>query len=478
MAFVTDTDLAATGAGQGAAMVGFIQNGTGAAPRIAMEKLRETVSVEDFGVVGDGVADDTAELQAALAAMAAGQALDLGTGKTFRISATLIFAKPIVILGGAKEQSKFLFAANGEYTDLGGGLGKVAMLFPHPDISIPVPSGANATRSRLQGFTVEMEEAGPSDLRGIVLNAPCYLSEVDVNAFGRAGFSIIAGDSTPLDGNANGSTLTNCTAMDNGGHGFETLGSDASQCRFDACRAFANGGWGFYEGGFLGNLYLSCEADNNAGGGFGADNSMPNTTVYLFCYAEINQNPLFSVNTRSLLLSCSPYAGANEDSGFVLAGLPSGDGYSARALTFAENAAVANVQGAGVSPGPFTRVGKNGFEHLPYAEASCRLQIRSLASTNYIDIYNDDTAVISFPQKTIVAGNISYKRPFMPNGFVVGPDAACGFLGAGTTSPVSGSFAAGGIWLHSQPIAGGHVGWVCVTGGSPGTWKAFGAIEP
>jgi hypothetical protein len=60
---------------------GFIQAGTGAVQRTVESKLQDVVSVKDFGAVGDGVADDTAAIQATLDSGAANVVIPSGTYK-------------------------------------------------------------------------------------------------------------------------------------------------------------------------------------------------------------------------------------------------------------------------------------------------------------------------------------------------------------------------------------------------------------
>jgi hypothetical protein len=69
----------------GASRVGFLQQGAGAVGRTLQDRGKDWVSVKDFGAVGDGVADDTAAIQAAINAH---KALYLPIG-TYKITATL-----------------------------------------------------------------------------------------------------------------------------------------------------------------------------------------------------------------------------------------------------------------------------------------------------------------------------------------------------------------------------------------------------
>lgn len=70
-------------------------------------------------------------------------------------------------------------------------------------------------------------------------------------------------------------------------------------------------------------------------------------------------------------------------------------------------------------------------------------------------------------------------RPFIPYGAVV-PNAFWMELGNvvmyGSGPPGSGTYAQGMRVLNSAPAAAGNIGWVCTTGGTPGTWKTYGAI--
>lgn len=47
----------------------------------------------------------------------------------------------------------------------------------------------------------------------------------------------------------------------------------------------------------------------------------------------------------------------------------------------------------------------------------------------------------------------------------------------GSAAPTSGTYKLGDRVINTVPSASGNIGWVCVTAGTPGTWKEFGTIE-
>lgn len=92
------------------ANVAFKQTGIGSVSRSVESKLNESVSVKDFGAVGDGVTDDTAAIQAAIASVNATGGTVLFPVGTYLITGTLnIQANGIILQGKSTTGSKLLF---------------------------------------------------------------------------------------------------------------------------------------------------------------------------------------------------------------------------------------------------------------------------------------------------------------------------------------------------------------------------------
>lgn len=47
----------------------------------------------------------------------------------------------------------------------------------------------------------------------------------------------------------------------------------------------------------------------------------------------------------------------------------------------------------------------------------------------------------------------------------------------GAIAPTTGTWARGDLVFNAQPSSGGPVGWVCTAAGAPGTWRSFGTIS-
>jgi len=95
---------AAFAASSGSSLVGYIQGSTGSVATTVQAKLRESVSVADFGATGNGTTDDTAAIQAAINSGANKIYLPAGRYRTTQtIKAISTQAAPLYIYGeGAK----------------------------------------------------------------------------------------------------------------------------------------------------------------------------------------------------------------------------------------------------------------------------------------------------------------------------------------------------------------------------------------
>lgn len=104
----TDATRAVHPAGLAAALT-FTQDGTGAKPRSYDSKFKDTVSVKDFGAVGDGKADDTAAFTAALAASTA---VRIPANFDMRITSRITLTSSKAIYGEDPKTSKIFIDAN------------------------------------------------------------------------------------------------------------------------------------------------------------------------------------------------------------------------------------------------------------------------------------------------------------------------------------------------------------------------------
>lgn len=106
--------------------------------------------------------------------------------------------------------------------------------------------------------------------------------------------------------------------------------------------------------------------------------------------------------------------------------------------------------------------------------------LSGLIAANYIDAADTYPIYVDGPTTGVIVGAntliTSGSAPASGTQIVGAGYLGYGLVLSGTAAPTTGNWAVGTIVYNTTPTAGGTIGFVCTTAGSPGTWKTFGAI--
>lgn len=457
-------------------------------------KLREYVSVKDFGAKGDGVTDDTAAIQAAL-----------------NSNGNVYFPEGTYIVEGLTTTIK-------------------NHIFGYATLKLK----ANATsdyvlkvtqnQSIVENITIDGNRSGHSSYSGrgeglIISGSNCRVDNV-------------TSSNTPIGGNAdafvvlpgaNNNVISNCQSVSAGYAGLRNRGDYTIVQNFKATQweskgiVCSNAAYLFIVDGAelsstlansaMSNLLIDPDINGNVQN-FVCRNvytSGPNNTtagnctkiayvtnaVYENCRFESTAavNNLSGIrvqnNNSSLRLINCHFSSLIEldvaTDELIIDGCTIGDANGPQLLRGIEDINTARVV---IKDSNFNRA-TSSYIRLELAGQYCSVDNCTFTG----DATTTNTATVFGPSYTFNPGFIYFgdnnKRVNMATS-LTGTSSRDIQLGLGNgairdnhraaAEPTVGDWLRGDIVYNSTPSAGGTVGWVCVTSGTPGTWKAFGTI--
>jgi hypothetical protein len=257
------------------------------------ELYGRTVSVKDFGAVGDGVTDDSDEIIAAIASDARviyfhpgtyilSKCLNLTTMVTLVGSTGYREGKPPSILQFANGCCGIIVHSNTN-ADAQGYANVIDNSHPTTD------GGGSVIRSLYIRRGTGVATAVDGATHGIRLRSRAHIDHCYIAGFAGNGIHLVAtsGGTNETQGNAN-SFLISDTAIASCRHGVHVDGADVNAGNGFNVSVISNQGWGIYDSSFLGNTWTGCHASGNTEGPYWADD--PNArSVFIGCYSESDQ---------------------------------------------------------------------------------------------------------------------------------------------------------------------------------------------
>ena len=191
------------------------------------------------------------------------------------------------------------------------------------------------------------------------------------------------------------------------------------------------------------------------GGAYKTDN-LNARNVLIGCYSEGDQNP-------AQLTSPTIEVGGLHAAGLKGTGVYFGNTFGR--LTATRLGSIDDIGNlTGIEPGMIE------FSHPANGQYTLEWMNADLAWTVFRSQVSSNWAFRLTGENT--AANIGKRRMDFPNGFGLGDKKVL----AGAAAPANGTYVQGDMMLNAAPTAGGPMGWMCVAGGSPGTWKAMGNL--
>lgn len=249
-------DQTALASSIGSSLVGYNEGGTGAVTTTVQDKLRQTVSVKDFGAVGDGTTDDTTAIQNAINACKVGgiTGLSFPSGK-YLVSSTINFQG---------------FFGDGGLSVVGQSATlKASSSLTGTVINIDDQGGSNNDRMnlRINNLNIIGNTTSSGSAYGIQINA--LTSGVTADVF--ISNCVISYCSTGIV-NSGGIILDfNNVTFKYNGLGFSSP-NDSNSLSFYGCRFFQNTSAVYINGFALGIvIFVGCEIEDNSYTGTNTD---------------------------------------------------------------------------------------------------------------------------------------------------------------------------------------------------------------
>lgn len=437
--------------------LGFLPAGSGAITRTIQDKLRDFINVKDFGAKGDGATNDTVALQAAIDATPIGGTLYFPAGD-YITSAPLQISQPITLQGSQKNISIILCLANDGIHI--GAVGNVNVF----NLELAQAVRFSTTPNNYTGILVVgtfNTRASNHCYRDVFIDGFRYgiyaewiWSSVFDNLRTNFGFTGLTARYLSVN-----NVVTNCSFVGtNGGFGIHLDGVDASTegWMINNTLTFANRN-GIYGIGAT-HVYISnCILDYNYENGI----LIQNDNVGNFGGNFSITNNFIGVATSLDFPSIAAIHIANQVSNIQNRGCQISNNHM---LTYSGSTCPYGVY-VSFPEGINNSITGNSLKNFSTNDIRLNAEGSTVTGNTCLSAITDNIRGYGLIANN--TGNVYYQRAV--NYFTLGKLK----ITYDEDVPTTGTWSQGDICYKINPAAGGTPGWVCVTSGTPGTWKAM-----